>query len=372
MYEEFVVNGSPAELYIMIRHFIDFKLRLTRPELRTWSSCSSEIEADRNPINIRFGVAADAAGKGQAEAYLWAHRQPDNKSHTTVQWNGSSYELENLWQLIKTEMRQQGFLQNIAEGQVTFGLVEPIGIEHPFDVVEAAVGHYLSILCAKYAQFKRNPASPARVVYSIHGRYMGDVIVRKLNERLTELSTIAPPIPYRINLTPEQFEFEIQNWEIPSLTDEQKREKYRQGIESEKQHYQEKLDEYGRIINGMLEGLKADGLFLPEQNDLYSYNLADDKQREQEDRLRGNPGLEHGELLLRLAHAQEAIELKGKDRALTWQECAVLTGWPYGWRGSGRKKHEDARARLERLQENGDPAGILTEVAEWRKKQERK
>ena len=81
----------------------------------------------------------------------------------------------------------------------------------------------------------------------------------------------------------------------------------------------------------------------------------------------GRPGLEHDELVYRLAMAQEAEELRAKDSALTWKEIAREIGWRLGYQESGIKLLLDARYRLRRLQKS-DPDGLLAEVAQRKEK----
>ena len=98
---------------------------------------------------------------------------------------------------------------------------------------------------------------------------------------------------------------------------------------------------------------------------------------------RGSHGLEHAELIYRLAKAQEAEEIKARSPHKTWKEIAKEINWQPTTPPSTSdflKDHdsearkfasdikllEDARNRLERVMKSGDEA-LLNEIAEFRK-----
>jgi hypothetical protein len=83
----------------------------------------------------------------------------------------------------------------------------------------------------------------------------------------------------------------------------------------------------------------------------------------------GRPGLDHDELIYRLAKAQEAEEIKRADPDIWWKMVAKEINWRHGISAPGLTLLRDARKRLRRLEE-GDPGGLLQEVAEWRRAQE--
>jgi len=83
----------------------------------------------------------------------------------------------------------------------------------------------------------------------------------------------------------------------------------------------------------------------------------------------GRPGLDHDELIYRLAKAQEAEEIRRADPELWWKMVAKEINWRHGISGAGLSLLRDARKRLRRL-EKDDPGGLLQEVAEWRRAQE--
>jgi len=83
----------------------------------------------------------------------------------------------------------------------------------------------------------------------------------------------------------------------------------------------------------------------------------------------GRPGLEHDELIYRLAKAQEAEEIKRADPDMWWKMIAKEINWRHGISGPGLTLLRDARKRLRSLEED-DPGGLLQEVAEWRRAQE--
>jgi hypothetical protein len=86
-------------------------------------------------------------------------------------------------------------------------------------------------------------------------------------------------------------------------------------------------------------------------------------------RLGGRPGLDHDELIYRLAKAQEAEEIRRADPEMWWKMVAKEINWRHGISGPGLSLLRDARKRLRRL-EKDDPGGLLQEVAEWRRAQE--
>jgi hypothetical protein len=83
----------------------------------------------------------------------------------------------------------------------------------------------------------------------------------------------------------------------------------------------------------------------------------------------GRPGLDHDELIYRLAKAQEAEEIRRADPELWWRMVAKEINWRHGISGPGLSLLRDARKRLRRL-EKDDPRGLLPEVAQWRRAQE--
>ena len=83
----------------------------------------------------------------------------------------------------------------------------------------------------------------------------------------------------------------------------------------------------------------------------------------------GRPGLDHDELLYRLAKAQEAEEIKRAHPDMWWKMVAKEINWRHGISGPGLTLLRDARKRLRSLEED-DPGGLLQEVAQWRRAQE--
>ena len=83
----------------------------------------------------------------------------------------------------------------------------------------------------------------------------------------------------------------------------------------------------------------------------------------------GHPGLDHDELIYRLAKAQEAEELKQTSKHMTWRWIAQEIKWNKGRDNAGLALLRDARQRLHRLAP-GDP--LLAEVAAWRRAKETK
>jgi len=83
----------------------------------------------------------------------------------------------------------------------------------------------------------------------------------------------------------------------------------------------------------------------------------------------GRPGLDHDELIYRLAKAQEAEEIKRANPDMWWKMVAKEINWRHGISGPGLTLLRDARKRLCRLEEH-DPGGLLWEVVEWRRAQE--
>ena len=81
--------------------------------------------------------------------------------------------------------------------------------------------------------------------------------------------------------------------------------------------------------------------------------------------MRGHPGLDHDELIYRLAKAQEAEDIKEKNPEMTYGEIALKIGWDRGaTRGSKIKLLEKARQDLD----DADPE-LLSKVEEYRKKE---
>jgi hypothetical protein len=83
----------------------------------------------------------------------------------------------------------------------------------------------------------------------------------------------------------------------------------------------------------------------------------------------GRPGLDHDELIYRLAKAQEAEEIKRANPDTWWKMVAKEINWRHGIGGPGLTLLRDARKRLRSLEQD-DPGGLLQEVAEWRRAQE--
>ncbi len=83
----------------------------------------------------------------------------------------------------------------------------------------------------------------------------------------------------------------------------------------------------------------------------------------------GRPGLDHDELIYRLAKAQEAEEIKRADPEMWWKMVAKEINWRHGISDPGLTLLRDARKRLRSLEE-ADPGGLLQEVAQWRRAQE--
>jgi hypothetical protein len=83
----------------------------------------------------------------------------------------------------------------------------------------------------------------------------------------------------------------------------------------------------------------------------------------------GRPGLDHDELIYRLAKAQEAEEIKRANPDKWWKMIAKEINWRHGIGGPGLTLLRDARKRLRSLEQD-DPGGLLQEVAEWRRAQE--
>jgi len=83
----------------------------------------------------------------------------------------------------------------------------------------------------------------------------------------------------------------------------------------------------------------------------------------------GRPGLDHDELIYRLAKAQEAEEIRRADPEMWWKMVAKEINWRHGISGPGLTLLRDARKRLRSL-EQADPGGLLQEVAQWRRAQE--
>ena len=149
---------------------------------------------------------------------------------------------------------------------------EPIKIPYPFDIVDASVDKHLRQLCRRFAGYKREQLTSASAIYWIHGGWKGYVMTRKLDEQLTELSFHEPTAPHSINMTPEQFEWRLQAWEIPSLSDEQKRQQLSESIDEQRTRYNETLKEHNTIILNLLSMLKADNilsLFKEEESEKY-------------------------------------------------------------------------------------------------------
>lgn len=86
-------------------------------------------------------------------------------------------------------------------------------------------------------------------------------------------------------------------------------------------------------------------------------------------RATGRPGLDHDELIYRLAKAQEAEEIRRADPEMWWKMVAKEINWRYGSSDPGLSLLRDARKRLRRLEED-DPGGLLQELAQWRGAQE--
>jgi len=87
---------------------------------------------------------------------------------------------------------------------------------------------------------------------------------------------------------------------------------------------------------------------------------------EETERGPGRRELDRGELIYRLAKAQEAEEIKAREPDKRWKEIAKAIGWRLGLTASGVKLLEYARDRLKRAQKEGDRE-LLDEVKKYRK-----
>ncbi len=105
---------------------------------------------------------------------------------------------------------------------------------------------------------------------------------------------------------------------------------------------------------GKINDLVIDGQAFDTQKNIDKYS---------KDGKPGAPGLDHGELIKRLAMAQEAEEIRRDTPGEGWKIIARQVGWHLGFNQAGIKLFEDARNRLKRI-ENGDP--VLIEIAEAR------
>ena len=85
----------------------------------------------------------------------------------------------------------------------------------------------------------------------------------------------------------------------------------------------------------------------------------------------GRPGLDHDEIVSRLAKAQEATEMKSEETLLYWKEIAIEIQWKFGSGSQGLALLRDARRRLTRL-EISDPEGLLKKVQQLRAKETKK
>ena len=75
------------------------------------------------------------------------------------------------------------------------------------------------------------------------------------------------------------------------------------------------------------------------------------------------------EKVRRLAYGQRGLQITSKAESpeSTWKEIYNEMGAPFGEGASGRKKLENARAELRRLQAK-DPEGLLEQVRQYREK----
>lgn len=79
----------------------------------------------------------------------------------------------------------------------------------------------------------------------------------------------------------------------------------------------------------------------------------------------GKPGLTRSEIVERLVMVLKAEEIKHSDPQITQAELVREIGWTAGGtHGSKAKLFQDARQRLDRYRDSGDPDGILQEAQE--------
>lgn len=86
-----------------------------------------------------------------------------------------------------------------------------------------------------------------------------------------------------------------------------------------------------------------------------------ERQADAPKRQGGRPGLEHGELIYRLAKALEAEQMRSEKPWMKWEDIAVKIEWRHGFKANGLALLRDARHRLDRLRKN-DPDGLLQEL----------
>jgi hypothetical protein len=100
--------------------------------------------------------------------------------------------------------------------------------------------------------------------------------------------------------------------------------------------------------------------------------LTGEQAEAQADKKRGGrPGLDHDELIYRLAKAQEAEEMRLDNPDMTWKEIAKEIKWRHGISKAGIKLLEDARlSRLRRLKKS-DPDHLLEQVKAYREGKEK-
>jgi hypothetical protein len=119
------------------------------------------------------------------------------------------------------------------------------------------------------------------------------------------------------------------------------------------------------FIGGFVEELRRLGLVMPTQP--HPEVATGTMQSAREDvagKRGGRPGLDHDELIYRLAKAQQAEEARAADPRKRWRDIAEEVGWAYGNKQDGLALLRDARHRLRRL-DPGDP--LLEEITAWRR-----
>ena len=216
-------------------------------------------------------------------------------------------------------------------------------------------------------EFQREQTTSGSVVYRICDQEPGDlgsVTVRELSTDKCELQIDGPRLPATRNLDEEELT------QIRDIADKEERRREvaatNKKIGRERDELYEKRRDLQRVIVRAFWSSLGRERIWPEAGE----EIPARATRADERRPGGRPGLEHEELIHRLAKAQEAEEIRSENPDMTWKEIAKDIDWRHGTNEPGLALLRDARrSRLGRLKKD-DPHGLLQEVSRWRKEEE--
>jgi hypothetical protein len=255
---ETLFNGTPAQFFAVAHRFeLDRTPVGNRPP---------EPLPEPNPNAVSARMYFLLYGPSEQFGYAEAVSAPGGKSLINVYaCEGLGHVIAESWQPVRAELERQGWIvtpirAGALDSTAPADAIPPsLTIAAPLDVIDAAIDKCLGDQYP-YGGYSSTRPTPASVTYRMQNRYVGAITARKLTERSTELSFYEPTKPYLTSMTPEQFEREIANWEMPSFSVEQKRERLRQVIAEQIAAHAESVRTHESIRQAVMSRLRADGL----------------------------------------------------------------------------------------------------------------